>query len=187
MKTRTRDSLPALRDLAGQPRAIALALFLSLAIVAAYAQAPIGEAAGGAIGDAAAAVAQQRGGPGPAPDGDGLACARGAEPFLRTELFFGMNKPGGVVSEAEFMGFLDTQITPRFPDGLTLLTGHGQFRGSNNVIVKETSKLLILLYPRESARESGAKIEEIRAAYKRAFQQESVLRADGRLAECVSF
>jgi hypothetical protein len=185
--TRTRDSLPALRRLAGQPRALALALFLVLATTAAYAQTTPGEAAGGAIGEAAAAVTQQRGGPEPAAGGDGQGCGRGAEPFLRTELFFGTNKPSGTVSEAEFMQFLDREITPRFPDGLTLLTGHGQFRGSNNVIVKETSKLLILLYPRESARESGEKIEQIRAAYLRAFQQESVLRADGRLAECVSF
>ena len=37
--------------------------------------------------------------------------------------------------------------------------------------------LLILLYPTDTARDSGKKIEEIRAAYERQFQQESVLRA----------
>ena len=46
---------------------------------------------------------------------------------------------------------------------------------------------LILLYPVETARSSGQKIEAIRAAYESQFQQESVLRADEPMPECVSF
>jgi hypothetical protein len=118
----------------------------------------------------------------------GLGCTGGAEPFLRTELFFGSNKPdGSVVTEAQFQAFLNDVITPRFPDGLTLLTGLGQFRGSSGVIQRERSMVLILLYPRQTARESSANIEQIRAKYEQQFEQESVLRADERLPECVSF
>jgi hypothetical protein len=99
--------------------------------------------------------------------------------FVRTELFFGSAKPdGGAVTEEEFSAFLDQVITPRFPDGLTLLTGLGQFRNSAGIIVKEQSFLLILLYPRP-IRDSSARIEEIRDLYKAQFQQESVLRVDG--------
>jgi Protein of unknown function (DUF3574) len=47
--------------------------------------------------------------------------------------------------------------------------------------------LLILLYPVDTARSSGQKIEEIRRAYIGEFGQESVLRADEPLPECVSF
>jgi hypothetical protein len=47
--------------------------------------------------------------------------------------------------------------------------------------------LLILLYPTQTAKTSGQKIEEIRLAYERMFSQESVLRADQPLPECVSF
>lgn len=102
-----------------------------------------------------------------------------SEIFIRTELYFGTQKPdGSEVSDAEFKNFLDAEITPRFPDGLTLLTGFGQFRNSSGVIVQEKSKLLILLYPANTLRASGTKIEEIRTAYKAAFQQQSVLRAD---------
>jgi hypothetical protein len=112
----------------------------------------------------------------------------GAAPFLRTELFFGTNKPdGGVVTEAQFQDFLTRVITPRFPDGLTLVTALGQFRGSNGVIQRERSMLLVLLYPADDARSSGRKIEEIRTQYKSEFQQESVLRADEQRPECVSF
>ena len=108
-----------------------------------------------------------------------------AEIWQRTELYFGSAKPdGSVVTEAQFMQFVDTVITPRFPDGLSLLTGYGQFRNSAGVIVRERSMELILLYP-FSMRDANRKIEEIRTAYKLTFQQESVLRVDSLSA--VSF
>lgn len=108
--------------------------------------------------------------------------------FLRTELFFGSAKPDGTaVTEAEWRRFLDQEITPRFPDGLTVLTGIGQFRNSSGMIIQERSMVLILLYPLPTWRSSSEKIEQIREAYKRAFQQESVLRADTGLPVWVSF
>jgi Protein of unknown function (DUF3574) len=75
------------------------------------------------------------------------AARSGALPFVRTELFFGTAKPDGVVTDGEFRDFVDYVVTPRFPDGLTLLQGDGQFRGADNVIIKEASYVLILLYP----------------------------------------
>lgn len=96
----------------------------------------------------------------------------------RTELYFGSSKPDGTeVTEAQFKQFLDQEVTPRFPDGLTVLTGYGQFRNSANVIIQERSTELILLYPLQMP-EANRKIQEIRESYKRAFQQESVLRVD---------
>ncbi len=82
---------------------------------------------------------------------------------------------------------MDTEVTPRFPDGLTVLSAEGQWQGENNQIVEEPSKLLILLYPREAIPDSHKEIEEIRAAYEKAFQQESVLRADDDRPVCISF
>ena len=99
--------------------------------------------------------------------------------WARTELFFGSLKPDGTsVTEQEFQQFLNEEITPRFPDGLTLLTGLGQFRGSSGQVIQERSMLLILLYPKQT-KETNELIEEIREEYKRLFQQESVLRVDG--------
>ena len=52
------------------------------------------------------------------------------DPFIRTELFFGSERPNKPeVSDTEFKLFLDQEVTPRFPDGLTVLKGFGQFRG----------------------------------------------------------
>jgi hypothetical protein len=100
------------------------------------------------------------------------------ELWARTELYFGSNKPDGTaVTEPDFMHFVDEQITPRFPDGMTLLTGYGQFLDSQGVIEKERSMVLILFYPLTTF-DANKKIQEIRDAYKTQFQQESVLRVD---------
>jgi hypothetical protein len=100
--------------------------------------------------------------------------------YRRTELFFGGNRPdGSVISPADFELFLDKEVTPAFPDGLTWLEAHGQWMGG-----KENSYQLILLYP-YSQRKASRDIEEIRTDYKRQFQQQSVLRADS--VEKVSF
>ena len=121
--------------------------------------------------------------PGYAPSGKLVGREAKAQQFQcdiwnRTELYFGSAKPdGSVVSESEFMKFVDAEVTPRFPDGLTALTGYGQFRNAAGMIVKERSMVLILLYPLQM-RDTHRKLEEIREAYKRAFQQESVLRVD---------
>jgi Protein of unknown function (DUF3574) len=110
------------------------------------------------------------------------------ESFIRTELFFGRNKPDGTeVSPEEFADFLSVTITPEFPDGLTVLDGIGQFRDSNKNIIQEKSKVLILLYPSNTRRQSSRKIERIRKVYKERFQQQSVLRVDDILPVKISF
>jgi hypothetical protein len=114
----------------------------------------------------------------PLPAASAKAPAQIGELWKRTELFFGTSKPdGSAVSEEELNQFVDAEITPRFPDGLTALTGYGQFKNSAGVIIQEQSVVLILLYP-STMREANSRIEEIRSAYKEAFEQESVLRVD---------
>ncbi|MEU6641903.1 DUF3574 domain-containing protein [Saccharomonospora sp. NPDC046836] len=103
----------------------------------------------------------------------GTAAATPGELWNRTELYFGAERPDGTaITPTEFELFLDKEVTPAFPDGLTWLEAHGQWMGG-----KEESYLLILLYPRKD-RQANREIEEIRADYKRLFDQQSVLRAD---------
>ncbi len=110
------------------------------------------------------------------------------EIFVRTELFFGRNRANGPeITEEEFADFLAQTVTPEFPDGLTVLDGIGQFRDSSGEIIREKAKVLILLYPFNTRRESSRKIERIREAYKARFDQQSVLRADDSLPVHVSF
>lgn len=99
--------------------------------------------------------------------------------FWRTELFFGRDKnDGSEVSDEEWSKFLDEVVTPRFPDGLTVLDGNGQYRLENGTIVKEKSKVMILLYRPKTRSVNSRKIDQIRNEYKKRFKQESVMRID---------
>ena len=102
-----------------------------------------------------------------------------AGPFLRTELYFGRNiSDGSMVSDEQWGIFLSDVVTPRFPDGFTVVDGLGQFKSKDGSIVREPSKIIILLYPRSDKRSAGVRIDDIRAEYKKRFNQESVMRMD---------
>jgi hypothetical protein len=114
----------------------------------------------------------------------GAACRASATPYARLELLFGLGKKDGTeIGEGEWRAFLDAEVTPRFPDGLTVLNGYGQWRNSAGAVAKEKSVMLVIWH--RPAADSEAKIEAIRSAYKSRFGQESVLRVDG--VSCVSF
>jgi hypothetical protein len=107
--------------------------------------------------------------------------------YLRTELFFGIDNPtGGRVSEYEWQRIFADIVTPRFPDGFTVDDALGQYL-DGKILVREKSKQLILIYPRRFKTSSSRKIEEIRAAYIKAFDQKSVLRVDLPTFVLVSF
>ncbi len=118
---------------------------------------------------------------------DAIAPGVGSEPWVRVELYFGTTLPDGSALTAEqWQGFLDEEITPRFPDGLTVLEGYGQFLNSAGVIAAEDSIVLIIFVPLEFAASSSDLIEEVRDTYETQFEQESVLRADSEPV-CISF
>ncbi|MFH8564358.1 DUF3574 domain-containing protein [Streptomyces sp. NPDC017988] len=104
------------------------------------------------------------------------------EPYTETRLFFGTERPDGgpAVTDKQFMAFIDKEVTPGFPDGLTIQDGRGQWRDANGTIERERSYELILLYPAGEARKRDVLIEEIRSDYEKAFAQESVARLDER-------
>jgi len=111
-------------------------------------------------------------------------CGDGGTRLRRVELVFGLSrKEREDVSEAEWSDFLSREVTPRFPDGLTVLAANGQWRNVAGVIVKEPARLLLVWAA--AAPDLDQRIEQIRTAWKREHQQESVLRADS--ADCVSF
>jgi len=100
--------------------------------------------------------------------------ATGGERWVRTELYFGLTRSGGVaISSDAWNSFLDTAITPRFPDGLTVLDGYGQYRSSAAAITREPMRLLVLLH--HGGASEVESIARIRLLYRAAFQQESVL------------
>jgi hypothetical protein len=105
---------------------------------------------------------------------DAPACPAGQEPMRTAQLFFGQNVDGKQgVSEAQFRKFVDEELTPRFPAGLTVLDGGGQWKGSENKLIRDAAKVVMLVLP--NGADSSRKLNEARKAYTQRFHQRSVL------------
>lgn len=112
------------------------------------------------------------------------ACPAGQEHLRTAQLFFGRNAGDkAAVSDADFRRFVDEEMTPRFPDGLTVIDATGQWRGDENRLIREASKVVLIVLPK--GRDTPRRIDAVRAAYKARFHQDSVLLITQ--AACVSF
>jgi Protein of unknown function (DUF3574) len=101
-----------------------------------------------------------------------------------TQTLFGTSRSEGLsITDEDWASFLETEVTPRFPAGLTILQGTGQWSGSDGLLAKERTNIVVIWH--EPSRRTDADIEAIRSAYKTRFEQDSVMRVDG--ASCVSF
>ncbi|MDJ0662705.1 MAG: DUF3574 domain-containing protein [Crocosphaera sp.] len=112
-------------------------------------------------------------------------CPEDGQTMSKVELYFGLDIPGGgKVKPTEWQSFIDNEITPRFPDGLTIDTVSGQWRDAQtNKTIQEESRMVMILYTPSAEAEEA--IEDIRNTYKSKFQQDSVMRLDE--SNCVSF
>jgi hypothetical protein len=100
--------------------------------------------------------------------------------WIQDTLYFGLSRPAGVVTEAEWKNFVDTEVTPRFPDGLTQWQAQGQWRDAGRPVLHEDSRVLQIVHPADA--DSETKIQAIRSDYKKQFQQSSVLRVKSVVA-----
>jgi hypothetical protein len=103
-----------------------------------------------------------------------ITCTANHTSMMQAELLFGRNiggRPG--VTETAWARFLADEITPRFPDGLTVYDAAGQYRESPAAkIVRERSKIVMILV--EAGDAAMTRIDEIVDAYKKRFRQKSV-------------
>ena len=114
----------------------------------------------------------------------GLACPAGQTRATTAELVFGRDIGEALgVSEDDWKAFLDQEVTPRFPDGLSVTDVQGQWRAPGGPIVHEPSKSLFLVL--RGGLDEAARIAAIRDAYKRRFHQQSVMLVTR--PACVSF
>ncbi|MFD2184808.1 DUF3574 domain-containing protein [Rhodoplanes azumiensis] len=113
-----------------------------------------------------------------------ITCAAGEVASVVTELFLGRDAGGRrVVTEARWADFLAREVTPRFPDGLTVYDARGQWRDATGRITREATKVLMILAlavetPAGTASNGQSRADKIAAivdAYKRRFHQKSVL------------
>jgi len=98
--------------------------------------------------------------------------------WVDTRLYFGLgpaDQPLKGISETDWRAFLDREVTPRFPDGLSVLDVYGQWQGKNEPAPERLrTKCLIIDYP--DTAENRAKVEAIRAAWKEKTGDQSVMR-----------
>jgi hypothetical protein len=98
--------------------------------------------------------------------------------WVDTKLYFGLgpaDQPDRGVTEQQWREFLDKEVTPRFPAGLSVVDVYGQWQGKKDATPQRLrSKLLIVDYA--DTAENRANVEAIRAAWKQQTGQLSVLR-----------
>ena len=106
------------------------------------------------------------------------ACPSGTDRYAEYRLFFGRSSGEvEVVSDSDWSEFLAEEVTPRFPDGLTVLDAAGQWRAPSGRIERERTKMLLVLAA--PGADGMRRSEEIAEAYKRRYGQGSVLRTVG--------
>ena len=113
------------------------------------------------------------------------ACATPSEPICRAplkpaievDLYFGRDIGGRAeVSDADWVEFLADEVTPRFPDGLSVSEVSGQYREPGGRIIHERGKRLVVVV--FDAPAHAGKIRAIVDTYKTRFGQHSLLRVE---------
>ncbi|WP_076859866.1 DUF3574 domain-containing protein [Bradyrhizobium mercantei] len=94
--------------------------------------------------------------------------------MMQAELLFGRRIAGhGRVSDAQWSDFLLKEVTPRFPDGLTLLRASGQWRDPDTGRITREQSFVVRIIAAETP-ETLARLTQIGAAYRQRFHQQSV-------------
>ena len=110
----------------------------------------------------------------------GLQCSGAQKSWMVAELLFGRSN----ISDRAWDRFLAVEVTPRFPDGLTVYDARGQWRNpETKKTSRERSKVVMIAMP--PGADNDARLQAIIEAYKTQFKQQSVgliLRPS-----CVSF
>src|SRR5438270_4551126 len=93
------------------------------------------------------------------------ACPAGQERLRTAQLFFGRNDPARPrLSERDFRRFVNEELTTRFPDGLTVLDGGGQWKGEENRRIREAAKVVLIVLPKDG--DAQARLDAVKAAHK---------------------
>jgi len=131
----------------------------------------------------AASAADAPAAPAAAMQGD--AARPAAARWVRSELYFALGRADGpqdgaaLAKDADWQAFLDREVTPRFPDGLTVFDAYGQWLNRrSDKPARLRTKVLVILH--EDTPEKQAAIDAIRLAWKAAWHDQSVLLVNER-------
>lgn len=112
------------------------------------------------------------------------AFSQDAPQYYKVELYFGLSEKGKPITPQKWQSFVDNYITPSFPDGLTILDAYGQWRNEKKQIIKEKSKVVVLICAIND--QTVKSVDAIKKKYCELYHQESVLEVDTK-TEKVAF
>ncbi len=111
-------------------------------------------------------------------------CPAGYGAAVLAEAYFGRGVAGREpVSDAEWAAFAAAELTPRFPEGMSVADIAGQWRGQDGAIVREPTKRVgIVLSDPDRQRPL---LQQAAESYRTTFSQDSVLLVE--TAACARF
>ena len=106
------------------------------------------------------------------------ACTQGSV----SRMYLGQDTPSGAVTPAQWQRFVIEAVTPRFPDGFTVLAAHGQWRAADGAVRQEDTLVLEIVH--DDGPLLRSRVRAIAEEYKRRFAQEGVLVTRSPLMRC---
>jgi len=104
-------------------------------------------------------------------------CPAPLKSAIEVDLFFGGDAGHGrAVSDAEWASFMAEEVTPRFPDGLSVIDVAGQYREPSGRMAQEKTKLIVVVVFDAPAHLS--RVQAVIAAYDRRHGQNRVFRTE---------
>lgn len=97
-------------------------------------------------------------------------CPEGLEPAVEYRLYFGLTDgSGSEIRGEEWQWFLDRVITPRFPNGFTILDAYGQWQPPAGELVRESTMVLVVGVPDSWEGDAWGLLGEITGEWKNLF------------------
>ena len=84
-----------------------------------------------------------------------LTCSNGQQVMIREALYFGTDRPDGMVTAEDWQSFLNDSVTPRFPEGLSVWRASGQWKSNAGSVARESSYVLNIVHPDSAATEAA--------------------------------
>jgi len=97
-----------------------------------------------------------------------------SDQWFSTEIYFGRHFSNrGDITDQQFAGFLSSHVTPAFPAGLTVYDAYGQMQHSSGEIVKQKTKVVVLVHRNSKADDDA--ITKIISTYRLQFGNPQVM------------
>lgn len=100
------------------------------------------------------------------------ACPVGQAQMRTAQLFLEAKAPARL-SDADLRRFVEQEVTPRFPNGVTMVAGGGRWKGAQNRMIRDAAKVVLIVLPAKG--DPQASVEAVRTAYRTRFNQNAVV------------